>query len=206
MNNPVGAETLPVWIENAVPEFIRELTFVRFDHIRDDHGFSHWVRLCTSRELWRPNARWRKLMRISRESNPTRGISNIALSRNGIVMMIVNSVYCAAEKEYRRQAIPARKHNKANVAEKVREIVSMNRRHKHKPITIGKLLNFAFKLTAYEEYLMDEAESGTNNLQLQMEKVETELKIFQGMNAKVGSLRSHTVLMENEMIKRKWLP
>lgn len=110
---------------------------------------SNWVRLCTSRDLWHPNSGWRKLIRVCRESNQVRSTFDVATTRRGIVTM-VKSKYCGAEEEYRCHKASAPDLHEAILAERVREIISKYLRHEHKSIAIGRLLDFAIKLSAYE--------------------------------------------------------
>ena len=194
----------PKWLEGAVMEFVRELPPLSFDPVSFDNGFSKWVEQCCHRDLWRPSVGWRKLMNTCRDSLQVRGFAAVARTRTDIIMLVVNSVYRQAEDEHRRRTSPTRKPAENVIVRHVRDIISRNRVHEHHTVTLSKLLDFAFMLTAYIDCVFDGA-TLEEQRQQRRERIESELDFLNG-RVNVESITSFVLYMENAMTGRKWLP
>ncbi len=200
---PAGANA-PKWLKDAVHDFVRELPPLSFDNTAYDGGFPKWVDSCCYRELWRPKAGWRKLMQTCKESEEIRGVTAVARTRADIISLVVNSVFRQAEEVYRASTSPQRKPNEAALARQVRNIIARQRHHEMHVLTLSKLLDFSFMLTAYVDCISNGATDEQTRARAR-DHVEAELD-FLNERVTVESLTRFVVHMEQQMQNRKWLP
>ncbi len=195
----------PKWLKGAVTDFVRELPPLFFDNKSFDGGFSKWVELCCSRELWRPKAGWRKLAQTCKESNRIRGIAAAARTRGDILSLVVNNVYREAEAVYRKRISPQRKPDEPALSSQVKNIVHRQHCHERRAITFSWLLRFSFMLTAYVDCILCRSATDEQTLATAREHVEVELD-FLNERVTLESLSRFVLHMKQQMQTRKWLP
>lgn len=194
----------PKWLKAAVSEFVHEVPALTYDDSKFDGGFSKWVDSCAYRDLWRPNCGWRKLLATCKDSGQVRGVQALSCVRQDIIALVVNSVYRSAEEEYRRRNPSTHKYNEANTAQKVAELINRQRHHELHSLTLSKLLDFSFMLTAYTDSVHDGAGDEATRSR-RSERIESELN-FLNATVSVEALTSFFMYMESAMQSCKWLP
>ena len=204
LGTPAG-NTPPKWLEDAVLEFVRELPALSFEEATYDNGFSKWVDSCCYRALWRPKTGWRKLMQTCKQSEQVRGVTAVARTRADIITLVVKNVFRQAEELYRTRApSSAQKLNESAITAQIRNIISRQRHHEMHLLTLSKLLDFSFMLTAYVDCIANGA-TDEQTLARAQEHVEAELD-FLNDRVNVESLTRFVLHMEQTMQNRKWLP
>ena len=135
------------------------------------------IQLCYYCELWQPAACWLKLTQTCTESGLIRGSVVLDRMRSDIISLVVNIVVRRAKQEYRASIVTLCEPNEAALLAKVENIFNyllLNQKH---VLTLIKLLDFSFMLTAYIDCICNGA-TDEQSLERAPNNVEAELNFL----------------------------
>lgn len=193
----------PMWLKNAVATFVESAPPLQLEDGFD--GWPGWLEAACNRALWRPQKSWRLLMDTCKASSQVRGVAALSQTRNDIIVIIISAVYRNAEEARRRRVAPNTKLNEHESVQQVRLAISKQRLHDPRALTLSRLIDFSFRLSAYVDCCIDECGNDERHKEQIRSQVEEELG-FLDMRATVENLGQFSLYMEGFMQSRKWLP
>lgn len=193
----------PKWLKAAVADFVHSAPRLQLDDSRFD-GWAGWLEGACDRNLWRPKLAWRKLMDVCKAKTEVRGLYKLSKTRTDIIQLIVDSVYRDAEETHRRRSSPQRKPNEAAIQHQVHAIITRQRHHEVRVLTLSRLVDFALLLSAYVECCMSDcADQGHRESTLR--QIEDDLNVVD-TRVSAESLNQFSQYMNRFMQSKKWLP
>lgn len=189
------------WLRIAAAEFIECVPSLEW--AGGFYSWGTWLQHLCKRDLWCENEPWLKLIHACRESDQVRGAAALYRVKTDLVSSIINCVYRVGEISRVNQA-SKQPSAERDIMRRVRAVVTRQRRHDPSALTLIRLLDLAFILSAYVDCRLANSDRAVHAEQVRRQ-IDREL-YFLDRKPDVKVIEEISTSMEQYMRRKMWLP